>query len=310
MVAFTALAAAAILAIGTEAHVSIWHPAMFGFDYPNQSAYPYNNGGAAPSWNNNRPVTPIRLSDAQREETWIGNGLRDYPPAPGQFVDLPSGSNARLDLACNRALSKYRDPRITKPLPKYACDTPYPLHTVNWFDTNPDLSKLGGTALAITYKSDPRSLRGSDFTVISVQYRSVWERDTLYPIPSGMPECPPEGCLCTWNWLHTANNKRNPPAPGSDPQGEGYGFEFYNNLFRCKVSRNINNNNKVAPGVPPVECSKDRSKCVTGAKQPIYIWAASGNNVNPTNQLNYGFPTYSMNYGFPNGPQNSAVVPK
>lgn len=310
MVAFTTLAAVAALAFAADAHVSPWHPSMFGFDFPNQSAYPNTNGGAAPQYNNNRPVTPIRLSMNKGQDFWISNGLRDYPPAPGQFLDIRSGGGTHIEVSCNRGYTSYRHPASQGDLPKYACTQPYSMHTVNWFDQEPDASKLGGTAIAIAYKSDAKTVTGDDFTVISVNYRSVWERDATYQFPAGMPECPPEGCLCTWNWLHTAGNTRNPPAPAGQAQGEGYGFEIFNNLFRCKVSNAINNNNKVGAGQNPVDCSKDRSKCVTGPKKPIIAWQANGNTVNFNNAQDYGFPTYNMRFGFANGAQNDAIVPK
>ncbi|BEI80878.1 hypothetical protein CcaverHIS002_0200380 [Cutaneotrichosporon cavernicola] len=310
MVAFTTLAAATVLAMAADAHISGWHPSMFGFDYPNQSNYPYKTAGPAPNYNNNRPVTPIRLSAKPSENFWVSNGLRDYPPAPGQFLDLPTGGATRFEVSCNRAYTSFRHPGMTNPLPPYACTDEYPLHTVNWFNKQPDISKLGGAALAIAYTSDAKNVKGSDFTVVSVQYRAVWERVITFNIPSGMPECPPEGCLCTWNWLHTALNTRNPPAPAGQPQGEGYGFEIFNTLFRCKVSGGVNNNNKVGAGQNPVECSKDSSQCVKGPKKPIITWMASGNTVNMNNDERYGYPVYNKGYGFANGAQQDAVVPK
>ncbi|GMK56416.1 hypothetical protein CspeluHIS016_0302560 [Cutaneotrichosporon spelunceum] len=310
MVAFTALAAATILAIAADAHVSPWHPSMFGFDYPNQSNYPYKTPGPSPNYNNNRPVTPIRLEAHKGEDFWLGNGLRDYPPAPGQFLELKAGGNTFLEVSCNRAWTSYRHPGLTERLPWHACTEEYPLHTVNWFNKEPDNSKLGGVALAIAYTSDEKNVKSSDFTVVSVQYRAVWERVVTFPMPSGMPECPPEGCLCTWNWMHTALNTRNPPPPPGKPDGEGYGFEIFNNLMRCKVVGATNNNNKVGAGQNPVECSKDSSKCVKGPKKPIITWMTSGNTVNMDNNVNYGWPVYNRGYGFSNGAQQEAIVPK
>lgn len=309
MVAFTTLAAAAVLAIAADAHVSPWHPSLFGFDFPNQSQYPYKNGGTA-AYGNNRPVTPVRLSMNKGEDFWLSNGLRDYPPAPGQFFEVKSGGSTTVELSCNRGYTSYRHPGSTGALPKYACTQPYSMHTVNWFDKDPDISKLGGSAIAIAYKSDPKTVKSSDFTVVSVNYRSAWERVAYYAFPAGMPECPPEGCLCTWNWLHTSNNLRNPPAPAGEAQSEGYGFEIFNNLLRCKVTGSINNSKKVGAGQNPVDCSKDSSKCVKGPKKPIITWMANGNTVNFNNDMSYGFPTYNQRFGFSDGAQNDAIVPK
>jgi hypothetical protein len=73
---------------------------------------------------------------------------------------------------------------------------------MNTFGQPPNISWFGGTALAIAYTSDANALQPSDLTVISVNYTSVWWRQTEYQIPSGLPSCPEGGCLCTWNWIH------------------------------------------------------------------------------------------------------------
>ena len=92
-----------------------------------------------------------------------------------------------------------------------------PLHVNNKFGEEPDPQYFGGTAIAIAYTSDVASLQPGDMTVISVNYTSVWTRETEYKIPCGLPPCPPGGCLCTWNWIH------------QDGHGEGYGKEIVRN---------------------------------------------------------------------------------
>lgn len=73
---------------------------------------------------------------------------------------------------------------------------------------------FGGTSLGIAYTSNIHGLSPNDMTIISVNQNSVWEREISYAIPAGLPPCPPEGCICSWNWIHRANN------------GEGYPFEI------------------------------------------------------------------------------------
>lgn len=75
-------------------------------------------------------------------------------------------------------------------------------------------SNFGGTALAIAYTSDEKALKPSNMTVISVNATSPWTRLVTYRIPEGLPPCPEDGCLVTWNWIHLALN------------GEGYGPEI------------------------------------------------------------------------------------
>jgi hypothetical protein len=91
------------------------------------------------------------------------------------------------------------------------------LHNMQNADDPIDDKYFGGTSLAIAYTSDVNALKPSDMTVISVHLHSPWLKDTPYHIPEGLPECPPEGCLCTWNWLHRAE------------YGEGYGDEMVSN---------------------------------------------------------------------------------
>jgi hypothetical protein len=81
---------------------------------------------------------------------------------------------------------------------------------MNKLNETPDNSLFGGTSLAIAYTSDVASLKPTDLTVISVNYTSVWARETVYPIPADLGECPEGGCLCTWNWIHQVSGGRRP----------------------------------------------------------------------------------------------------
>ena len=155
-------------------------------------------------------------------------------------MELPSGGVYTGDISCNRAFTKMGNPRRGVPLPLYACDVSLPLalqhllsiihhvssrtvadrqnegvlHTKNRFGQPTNLKLFGGTAIAIAYTSDVYSVKPNDMTVISVNQASPWVREAQYPIPAGMPPCPPGGCICSWNWIHRAAN------------GEGYGAEI------------------------------------------------------------------------------------
>ena len=60
--------------------------------------------------------------DGLTEAEWFGHGFKDYPPAPGDFMDLPSGGTFMGDLSCNRAFTAMRSPVYgTQPYPEYAC---------------------------------------------------------------------------------------------------------------------------------------------------------------------------------------------
>jgi hypothetical protein len=180
-------------------------------------------------------VGPLRQNDHLTEEEWFAHGYKDYPPKAGDYMDLETGGTFTGDLGCNRALTNMRDPKDShKPLDYYACPVSFntcydtvhtlhclcsrqdkgPIHTMNEFNKPTDDDMFGGTALAIAYTSNVTALKPNDMTVISVNYSGVWEREVMYQIPPNMPECPAGGCLCTWNWFHTAGRE------------EGYGYEF------------------------------------------------------------------------------------
>lgn len=142
------------------------------------------------------------------------------------------------------------------------------MHTTNRKGEPLNPALVSGTALAIAYTSDQSALKPSDLTVISVNFNSVWLREIVYAIPKGLPECPEGGCLCTWNWIHQAH------------KGEGYDEEIvsrfegkanlqYNNLYRCTVTGQTDNNNVVMSGQIPVMCEGDQARCIKGAKQPM-----------------------------------------
>lgn len=155
---------------------------------------------------------------------------------------------------------------------------------------------FGGTALAIAYTSDVDALQPSDMTVISINSTSPWVRLTNYPIPAGLPSCPSGGCLCSWSWIHENNH------------GEGYGPEIYSTLYRCTVSGQTDDANQLAVGggAVPTYCENSTSTCVTGPKQPMYLWQASGNNMpQPWPDVN---PTYNTRYGFHDGAQTDLFV--
>ena len=78
------------------------------------------------------------------------------------------------------------------------------------------MTALGGTAIGIAYTSDVHSVQPNDMTIISVNHASPWKREAIYDIPKGLPSCPEDGCICSWNWLHR----------GGQNGGEGYPWEI------------------------------------------------------------------------------------
>ena len=113
-----------------QAHPSIalWHPSMFGFNYPFQSGGTSTTlsriliVGPENNYNNNDPVVPLKLADELAEEQWFAHGFKGYPPEDGVFMELDSGGTFVGELQCNRAGTTYRDPVRTDPIPHFACD--------------------------------------------------------------------------------------------------------------------------------------------------------------------------------------------
>lgn len=222
-----------------------------------------------------------------------------------------------VDLNENRAFSRWRRPFGQTENAKYAGKGTGTLHTVNNFDKPIEMELFGGTALAIAYTSDAKAVRGADFTVISTNWASPWLALATYPLPKGMPPCPPGGCLCSWNWLHTAGNVR-PDAEGR-PRGEGYATEIYNVLLRCQVTGATDAGNVIPRGAVPTPCDGDvaagggeLTNCTTGPKAPMYLWQADGNNMAVPTPAPRGWkaPSYNWRYGFSDGAQQDAVVRK
>jgi len=43
------------------------------------------------NYNGNFAIVPLRYSEKLNIDQWFGRGLKAYPPAPGDFMELPSG---------------------------------------------------------------------------------------------------------------------------------------------------------------------------------------------------------------------------
>ena len=92
MIAFIALLS--LLAAGrVQAHASMFHPAMYGFNVTAQT-FPYDN----------RPVTPLYNYTFAK---WWFHGLLAYPPNDGDFFELPAGQPATSEIACDKGATSY-----------------------------------------------------------------------------------------------------------------------------------------------------------------------------------------------------------
>jgi hypothetical protein len=153
----------------------------------------------------------------------------------------------------------------------------------------PARGDVAGSALAIAYKSDQHEVKPSDFVVFSVAYDSPARQLQSWDVPD-LPACPNGKCMCSWFWIHKS-------IGGTD--------QMYMTPFVCNVT-GATNTAKVAAGVAPVDCRNDQSKCVKGAKNPMYWKNKEGNNMP---NAGHDAPTYSAGYGFSDGAQADIFNP-
>ncbi|BEJ14676.1 hypothetical protein CspHIS471_0404430 [Cutaneotrichosporon sp. HIS471] len=166
------------LAVPVAAHLSIWHPSMYGFEGDN----PY-------AWEAIKPLARLNFNQ------WWFHGDIDKPPADGQVFNLPAGGVAHMEVGCQKSVTSYGG-RENQDL---SCDEWGPIHL--WQNNRDDVM---GCAIAIAYESNVHAIKPEDFTVISTNRSCPYTRDVTFEIPGQLRECPPGGCHCMWGWVHSA----------------------------------------------------------------------------------------------------------
>ncbi|KAF8731085.1 hypothetical protein AX14_005215 [Amanita brunnescens Koide BX004] len=266
------------------AHVSIWHPSMFGFNVTSHT-FPYDN----------RPVAP--LMDMTFDQWWF-HGHLDYPPNPGDIMDLPAGQSATFQIACDKGYTSYYasssggDVR-SKTQPNYPCpgNPTSQFHALNEDDVT-------GCALSIAYNPNAKSVKPEDLVVFSVNYQCVWTMFTDFEVPADMPACPDGGCTCAFHWIHS-------PKSGS--------AQMYMNGFKCKITNAKPDAPKLAKPQLARRCGYDKyndvpghpANCTDGPINPMYWKQRAGNNML---EGPHSPPLYNALYGLKNGAQNNIFV--
>ncbi|KAI0703782.1 hypothetical protein BC835DRAFT_1317579 [Cytidiella melzeri] len=262
-------------------HVALFHPSMYGFNVTS-STFPYDN----------RPVTP--LYNYTFDQWWF-HGHLDYPPHPGDFLELPAGKAVTTELACSKTATSYWQSSDGGDVQQG--DNPCPNSDTSAYHTT-GLDDVKGCALAIAYKSDARSVQPEDFTVFSVNQTCVWNRFTDFKVPSRMPPCPEGGCTCAWFWVHS-------PDSGSE--------QNYMNGFQCNITGSTSDVPVAEPQLAR-RCGADPSNgqtqaspgnCTYGAKAPFYWLQAERNNMF---EGYYSPPFYNDLYNFQDGAQDDIFV--
>ncbi|CDZ98532.1 beta-1,6-N-acetylglucosaminyltransferase, contains WSC domain [Phaffia rhodozyma] len=277
------LATSMLLAPMASAHISFWHPAMYGF-------CDGGNGKSDYCINTSNPVTPLaQLSfGGTKGQGWWYHGNLDQPPADGEFIELPVGGSITMELACNKAQTQWQ-PNDGVTIPLLACDSPAVLHNADAIlsPTGPPTYHTRGCALAIAYESDQYKTQPEDFVIISTNRTCPFWHFTDFQIPSDLPACPEGGCNAFWLWIHEAG----------DYGGQSY--QMYLSPFRAKVTGATNTAPLPSPRVSR-KCVGAPEYCVKGPKQPHYWSQLERNNIY---QNSNDPPYYNEDYGMMDGAQ-------
>ncbi|EIW57516.1 uncharacterized protein TRAVEDRAFT_29586 [Trametes versicolor FP-101664 SS1] len=273
----TSVAFVAALASGASAHVSIWHPSMYGFNVTD-STFSYDN----------RPQVPLYNMPFSQ---WWFHGHIDYPPNEGDFFELEAGGTVNTVLSCDKGATIYYNSSQGGDV-GYGSDSPCVGAPTSAYHTT-GIDDVKGCALAIAYKSDVHDVQPDDFTIFSVNHTCVWYQNTAFDVPS-LPACPEGGCHCAWFWIHSIDS-------GAE--------QIYMNAFKCKVTGDVGTQPLGKPALPR-RCGPDPDNglpdarpenCTLNAKLPMYWYQQDGNNMF---EDTYHAPYYNDLYGFHDGAQN------
>ncbi|BGP41486.1 hypothetical protein JCM10449v2_005473 [Rhodotorula kratochvilovae] len=194
------------------------------------------------------------------------------------------------EITCHKDFTSYGDKTTASGSPYECCpNSPGPYHSHDEAN-NLDESQLGGCALGIADVTDPSdsSIDGDNQIVIfSVQAKCAWTRETTWSIPSNLPACSGEYCICSWHWIARQD------LPNSYMTG-----------FLCKIDGATATARWNGPQ-NAVWCAKDPSKCVTGARRPMYAYN-NPNNVPEWDSTNPNAkrPGYNSDWGWKDGAQD------
>ncbi|KAJ7041973.1 hypothetical protein C8F04DRAFT_1077845 [Mycena alexandri] len=281
---FVRLLTTALSATVAHAHLAPWHKGMYGFN------------GVTGSINYNTDDVVHPLYQLTKDQWWFHhyNNVDQFPPAEGDFLELPAGGSFTVEIASNRGETSLSFNG------KYATDWPdgqnYPEdYNVPTCITSPNMhtqnqTRAAGTAFAIAYTSDITKVTEDNLAVFTVRYHTPWKRITSYDVPADMPACPEGGCICAWGWV---------------PNGCGQP-NMYHLPYRCMVT-GAKSTKVVGAAKAPVWCQNDPDACTKGPKQMIYWNQLDGNNIEVEGvdaDNEFKSPAYNDKCGFPDGAQN------
>ncbi|KAM0750829.1 hypothetical protein T439DRAFT_325880, partial [Meredithblackwellia eburnea MCA 4105] len=211
-------------------------------------------------------------------------------PSPANATVLPAGGTVTFEIACHgdHTNMSTQPSLISQPGSQLdACPSgagPYHSHT----DTEPLAeSSLGGCALGIVDTTNVADVTMSNMVIFTVQPKCVWQKETSFEIPSAMPACSGDFCICAWFWTPTQD------LPNTYMTG-----------FYCKVTKSTSTSKWGNPS-RAAYCKEDTSKCTKGPKTPMYFNNIPNNTWEwDTNNPNDKRPQYGATWGWTGGPQN------
>ncbi|GAA5962843.1 hypothetical protein JCM8115_001977 [Rhodotorula mucilaginosa] len=287
-------AASCALIVPVGAHMTMWHKSMYG---------------VGPGFTNlaGDPFSPIGPDIASQNDWWFrGPEYRALKPQNATVMELPVGTSVDVELACNVAWTSYGERTTDNNAELSACPENYGAYHSGDPAGPVDESMLSGCALAVADKDDIEQVGWDDLVVFSVNHDCVKQRITPFEIPSRMPACSGEKCICAWFWcgrfllrradvhLLTLRDRNDLLRLANNGTGN-----FYMTGFDCKFTGV--DPKKALPLLPPVDpvfCAPGNDSCslAVGAKRPLYaynqptnvVW--QGNNDRPGYHASWSFP--------------------
>ncbi|KAF8157899.1 hypothetical protein B0H34DRAFT_782604 [Crassisporium funariophilum] len=279
--------------VEVDAHVGAWHKGMYCM-----------KGNVEGNDDQNTSAVLQPLYNLSKADWWFHhvNQCDEFPPAPGDFLEIPANGKFTVEHANNRAFTttaanpvlgtfvdgaEHPNLGITDDGKDGGCIVNPNIHTQNE-------TMAAGTAFAISYQSDSSQVTPENLVVFSVLYNTPWQRLATYESPD-LPACPAGGCICAVNVTSCGE-------PNMYMQG-----------YRCIVTNvNPDTSRILAPAKPAVWCEEDSTKCQGGSKQMIYWNQLDGNNIHVTGYDKFGRPKspgYGLKLGFENGAQHDIFLP-
>ncbi|KAH7106782.1 hypothetical protein BKA62DRAFT_650346 [Auriculariales sp. MPI-PUGE-AT-0066] len=280
------------LALGSQAHTTAWTKGMYcrwGWSHEPVVA---SRVAAIPVWNETY------------DGWWMNGRCKDYPPPPGDFLEVPANGQFTAELAENSAFTwvsfegrlrtawgdgkhhpdNYSVDNLGGARPSsIGCIGSPNLHCKRERDA-------AGTVFAIAYKNDISNISMEELVVFTVAPHSPYRLLTTYEVPD-LPSCPEGGCICVWGWVPNHCGQAN----------------VYFHPHRCIVTGARPEARRPVPARPPVWCEGESDKCLRGPKQLVIAHQFEGNNVQISGRQADGLwksPGYNMKMGFHPGAQH------